>query len=179
MADTRILIGRILAAHGLKGEVKIKSFTEAPLDIASFDAVIASDGRKFAFSHERMQGEAVIAQVKGISDRNSAETLRGLDLYIDRADLPETDEDEFYHADLIDLPVLDSGGAEVGRVLAFHNFGGGDVMEIKRGNASVFVPFTMKMVPTVDVKGQRVVLSAEGLAAMLEANEKSREAGAA
>ena len=178
MTDKRILIGRILAAHGLKGEVKIKSFTEVPLDIASYGAVITSDGRKFTLEHERLQGETVIALIKGIADRTSAESLRGLDLYIDRADLPETDEDEFYHADLIDLPVVDASGAEVGRVLAFHNFGGGDVMEVKRGSASVFVPFTVKMVPTVDVKGGRVVLSAEGLAAMLEANEK-REAGAA
>ena len=178
MSDKRILIGRIVAAHGLKGEVKIKSFTEAPLDVASYGAVIASDGRKFTLQHERMQGETVIVAVKGISDRNSAESLRGLDLYVDRADLPETDVDEFYHADLIDLPVVDGSGAEVGRVLAFHNFGGGDVMEIKRGSASVFVPFTIRMVPTVDVKAARVVLSAEGLAAMLEANEKST-AGAA
>jgi 16S rRNA processing protein RimM len=174
MTDKRILIGRILAAHGLKGEVKIKSFTEAPLEIASYSAVMASDGRKFTLQHERMQGDVVIAAIKGISDRTSAESLRGLDLYVDRADLPATDEDEFYHADLIDLPVLDAEGAEVGRVVAFHNFGGGDVMEIKRGNAGVFVPFTLKMVPTVDVKGGRVVLSAEGLAAMLEANEKSQ-----
>ncbi len=178
MADKRILIGRILAAHGLKGEVKIKSFTEAPLDVASYGAVVASDGRKFTLQHERMQGDTVIAAIKGISDRNSAESLRSLDLYVDRSDLPETDEDEFYHADLIDLPVVDASGAEVGRVLAFHNFGGGDVMEIKRGHASVFVPFTVKMVPTVDIKGGRVALSAEGLAAMLEANEKST-AGAA
>jgi 16S rRNA processing protein RimM len=177
MSDKRILIGRILAAHGLKGEVKIKSFTEAPLDVASYGSVLASDGRKFVLQNERVQGETVIASIKGIVDRNSAESLRGLDLYVERADLPETDEDEFYHADLIDLPVMDAGGAEVGRVLAFHNFGGGDVMEVKRGSASVFVPFTLKMVPTVDVKAGRVVLSSEGLAAMLEANEKA--AGAA
>src|SRR5689334_4304678 len=123
MSDKRILIGRILAAHGLKGEVKIKSFTEAPLDVASFGSVLASDGRKFVLQNERMQGDAVLVSIKGILDRNSAETLRGLDLFIDRADLPETDEDEFYHADLIDLPVMDARGAEVGRVIAFHNFG--------------------------------------------------------
>lgn len=180
MTDKRILIGRILTAHGLKGEVKIKSFTEAPLDIASYGAVTASDGRKFELVNERMQGEAVVATIKGISDRTSAESLRGLDLWIDRADLPEPDDDEFYHADLIDLPVVDADGAEIGRVLAFHNFGGGDVVEIKRGTASIFMPFTVKMVPTVDVKGGRLVLSAEGLAAMLEANEKSQsQAGAA
>jgi 16S rRNA processing protein RimM len=178
MTDKRILIGRILAAHGLKGEVKIKSFTEAPLDVAAYGAVTASDGRKFMLERERMQGESVVAAIAGIADRTSAESLRGLDLYIDRADLPEPDDDEFYHADLIDLPVLDACGAEVGRVLAFHNFGGGEVMEVKRGAASVFVPFTLKMVPTVDVKAKRVVLSAEGLTAMLEANEKSK-AGAA
>ena len=180
MTDKRILIGRILTAHGLKGEVKIKSFTEAPLDIASYGAVMASDGRKFELTSERMQGDAVIAAIKGIGDRNSAESLRGLDLYVDRADLPVTEEDEFYHADLIDLPVVDAGGAEVGRVVAFHNFGGGDVMEMRRGTASVFVPFTEKMVPTVDVKGGRVVLSADGLEAMIAANEaKSGEAKAA
>jgi 16S rRNA processing protein RimM len=177
MADKRILIGRILAAHGLKGEVKIKSFTETPLDVASFGAVLASDGRKFVLQNERMQGETVLASIKGILDRNSAESLRGLDLYVDRAVLPETDADEFYHADLIDLPVTDARGAEVGRVLAFHDFGGGEVMEVKRGPASVFVPFTLKMVPTVDVKAGRIVLSSEGLAAMLEANDKA--AGAA
>ena len=177
MTDKRILIGRILGPHGLKGEVKIKSFTEAPLDLASYGAVIASDGRKFALEHERLQGDVVVASIKGLADRTSAESLRGLDLYVDRADLPATDEDEFYHSDLIDLPVVDASGAEVGRVIAFHNFGGGDVMEVKRGAASVFVPFTVAMVPTVDVKGGRVVLSSDGLAAMLEANEKA--AGAA
>ena len=177
MTDKRILIGRILGPHGLKGEVKIKSFTEAPLDLASYGAVVASDGRKFTLEHERLQGDVVVASIKGLADRTSAESLRGLDLYVDRADLPETDEDEFYHSDLIDLPVTDASGAEVGRVIAFHNFGGGDVMEVKRGPASVFVPFTVAMVPTVDVKGGRVVLSSDGLAAMLEANEKA--AGAA
>src|SRR5215475_2468804 len=105
MSDKRILIGRILAAHGLKGEVKVKSFTEAPLDVASFGAVLTSDGRKFVLQNERMQGETVLVSIKGILDRNSAESLRGLDLYVDRAELPETDEDEFYHADLIDLTV--------------------------------------------------------------------------
>ena len=177
MTDKRILIGRILGPHGLKGEVKIKSFTEAPLDLASYGAVIASDGRKFTLEHERLQGDMVVASIKGLADRTSAESLRGLDLYVDRADLPATDEDEFYHCDLIDLPVVDASGAEVGRIIAFHNFGGGDVMEVKRGAASVFVPFTVAMVPTVDVKGGRVVLSSDGLAAMLEANEKA--AGAA
>jgi 16S rRNA processing protein RimM len=178
MSDKRILIGRILAAHGLKGEVKIKSFTEAPLDIASYGAVMASDGRKFELVNERMQGETVVATIKGISDRTSAESLRGLALSVDRADLPEPDEDEFYHADLINLPVVDASGAEVGRVVAFHNFGGGDVVEVKRGTASVFVPFTVTMVPVVDVKGGRIQLSAEGLEAMLAANE-AKAAGAA
>ena len=177
MSEKRIIIGRIVAPHGLKGEVKIKSFTEAPLDVASYGPVMASDGRKFTLTDARMQGETVIAAIKGISDRTSAESLRGLDLTIDRADLPETEEDEFYHADLIDLPVVDAGGAEVGRVTAFHNFGGGDMVEIRRGAASVFVPFTQKMVPTIDLKGGRIVLSADGLAAMIDAN--AAKAGAA
>ena len=178
MSDKRILLGRILGPHGLKGEVKIKSFTEAPLDIASYGAVMASDGRLFELVQPRVQGEIVVAAIKGIADRTSAESLRGLELSIDRADLPEPEDDEFYHADLIDLPVVDADGAEVGRVAAFHNFGGGDVMEMRRGTASVFVPFTQKMVPSVDVKGGRMVLSAEGLEAMIAANE-AKAAGAA
>ena len=178
MSDKRILLGRILGPHGLKGEVKIKSFTEAPLDIASYGAVIASDGRLFELVQARMQGEIVVAAIQGIADRTSAESLRGLELSVDRSDLPEPDDDEFYHADLIDLPVLDASGGEVGRVVAFHNFGGGDVMEMRRGTASIFVPFTQKMVLTVDVKGGRVVLSAEGLEAMIAANE-AKAAGAA
>ena len=178
MTDKRIIIGRIVAPHGLKGEVKIKSFTEAPLDVASYGAVMASDGRKFSFSNPRMQGDVVVVAIDGIADRTSAESLRGLELAVDRADLPEPDEDEFYHADLIELAVVDASGAEVGRVVAFHNFGGGDVLEIRRGRASVFVPFTQKMVPTIDVKAGRIVLSAEGLAAMIDANNQPA-AGAA
>ncbi len=172
MTDKRIIIGRIVAPHGLKGEVKIKSFAEAPLDVASYGAVMASDGRKFTFSNPRMQGDVVVVTIDGIADRTSAESLRGLELAVDRADLPEPEEDEFYHADLIELPVVDASGEEVGRVVAFHNFGGGDVLEVRRGRASVFVPFTQKMVPTIDVKAGRIVLSAEGLAAMIDANNQ-------
>ena len=170
MTDKRIIIGRIVAPHGLRGEVKIKSFTEAPLDVASYGAVLANDGRKFKLGHARMQGDAVVVTVEGIADRTSAESLRGLELSIDRADLPEPDDDEFYHADLIDLPVVDANGTEVGLVVAFHDFGAGDVLELRRGTAAVFVPFTAAMVPVVDVKGGRIVLSAEGLAAMIDAN---------
>ena len=177
MSEKRIIIGRIVAPHGLKGEVKIKSFTEAPLDVASYGALMASDGRKFMLTDARLQGDVVVVAIAGIADRTSAESLRGLDLTIERADLPEPDEDEFYHADLIDLPVMDASGAEVGRVAAFHNFGGGEVIEIRRGAAGVFVPFTQKMVPTIDLKGGRIVLSAEGLAAMIDAN--AAKAGAA
>jgi len=77
MTEKRIIIGRIVAPHGLRGEVKIKSFTEVPLDVASYGAVLANDGRKFKLSHARMQGEAVVVTVEGIADRTSAESLRG------------------------------------------------------------------------------------------------------
>lgn len=170
MTDKRIIIGRIVAPHGLRGEVKIKSFTEAPIDVASYGAVMANDGRKFALSNARMQGDVVVVTIDGIADRTSAESLRGLELSISRADLPEPDEDEFYHADLIDLPVVDPNGEEIGRVVAFHDFGGGEVLELRRGSAAVFVPFTQAMVPTIDLKAGRVVLSSEGLAAMIDAN---------
>ena len=165
--------------HGIKGELRVKTFTGDPLALADYGPLYAKDGRAFQITDIRPANTVVVVRFKGISDRNAAEALAGTELFVDRSMLPDDgEEDEFYHADLIDLPVTDAGGAEVGRVLAFHNFGGGDVMEIKRGQASIFVPFTVKMVPTVDVKGGRVVLSVEGVDAMIAANE-AKTAGAA
>jgi len=178
MTDKQILLGRIVGPHGLKGEVKIKSFTAGPLDVASYGLVCAPDGRRFRLSNARLQGEVVICAIKGINDRNQAESLKGLELSVDRDDLPEAETGEFYQADLIGLPVCDATGAVVGEVLGFQHFGAGDLIEIglPEGRTS-FVPFADSMVPVVDPDEGKIVLSETGLAVL--AADDGRTAGKA
>ena len=176
MSEKQILLGRILGPHGLKGEVKIKSFTVEPLDVASYGPVSVADGRRFRLMNARMQGDIIIAGIKGVADRNLAETLKGLELSVDRDDLPETDEDEFYQADLIGLPVVDETGREVGEVLGFQHFGAGELIEIRRvDERTALVPFADSMVPVVE--RDRIVLSDAGLA-VLAADDAPAKAGA-
>jgi len=178
MSDKQILLGRILGTHGLKGEVKIKTFTADPLDVASYGPVSVADGRRFKLTNARLQGDVVIAGIRGVADRNVAETLKGLELTVDRDDLPAPEEGEFYQADLIGLPVVDEAGREVGEVLGFQHFGAGDLIEIKRTDArTAFVPFADSMVPTVE--RDRIVLSEAGLAVLAADDETAeRKAGA-
>ena len=171
MSDKQILLGRILGPHGLKGEVKIRSFTADPLAVASYGPVMAPDGRRFKLERARLQGDVVIAALKGVADRNFAESLKGLELSIARDDLPETDDGEFYQADLIGLPVVDEAGHELGEVVGFQDFGAGDLIEIRRPDQRTsFVPFADSMVPLVTE--DRVVLSETGVA-VLEADDQS------
>jgi 16S rRNA processing protein RimM len=165
--DKQILLGRIIGPHGLKGEVKIKSFTAEPLAVASYGPLTAPDGRMFRLTNARLQGEIVIAAIKGVTDRTLAESLKGLELKVDRDDMPETDDGEYYEADLIGLAVFDEGGDQVGEAMGFQNFGAGDLLEIRRttGRTS-FVPFAGNMVPEVDIEKGRIVLSETGLAVL-------------
>jgi 16S rRNA processing protein RimM len=179
MTDKQILLGRIIGPHGVKGEVKIKSFTADPLDVASYGSVAAPDGRRFKLLRTRLQGDVVIAAIKGIADRNTAETLKGVELSVARDDLPETGDDEFYQADLIGVAVYDEGGDKVGEVAGFQHFGAGDLLEIKRaGGGTTFVPFADSMVPHVDVEAGRVVLSESGIAVLNADDAAERKAGA-
>jgi 16S rRNA processing protein RimM len=176
--DKQILLGRILGPHGVKGEVKIKSFTADPLDVASYGSVMAPDGRRFRLERTRLQGDVVIASIKGIADRNAAETLKGVELSVDRDDLPETEDGEFYQADLIGLSVYDQGGDKVGEVAGFQHFGAGDLLEIRRaGGKTSFVPFADSMVPDVDVEAGRVTLSESGMAVLAADEAAERKAG--
>ena len=177
MGDKQILLGKILGPHGLKGEVKIKSFTADPLAVASYGPVSAPDGRRFNLVRPRLAGDVVIAAIKGVSDRNFAEALKGLELTVSRDDLPEADDGEFYQADLIGLAVVDNTGREVGEVLGFQHFGAGDLIEIKRaGDRTSLVPFTNDMVPVVDIDEGRVVLSETALA-VLAADDGAQKEG--
>lgn len=155
------------AAHGIKGELRVKSFTGDPLALADYGPLFAKDGRKFAITDIRPANNVVVVRFKGINDRNAAEALTGTELFVDRAVLPDDGgDDEFYHADLVGLKVRDDTGAEIGRITAVQNFGGGDLLEIAvDGRHEILVPFSAAAVPEVAIAGGyvRVDPAAAGL----------------
>jgi 16S rRNA processing protein RimM len=164
----RVCMGMVGAPHGVRGAVRIKSFTDVPEAIANYGALEDERGeRKFTLCIVgTAKGDGmVIATLSGVADRDQAETLRGLRLYAPRAVLPATEEDEFYHADLVGLTVMLGDGSTLGTVIAVHDFGAGDVLEIARDRGQpVVVPFTRAVVPVVDLAAGRVVLDPpEGL----------------
>ncbi len=160
-ADDRILLGRIAGAQGLRGEVKINSFTADPENIAAYGPLTDCKGRQFTIERVRhLKGGAVVALLAGVKDRGAAEGLQGTELYVARDRLPEADEDEWYYEDLVGLKAVSPQGDEIGEVLSVQNFGAGDLLEIRPADArrSRFVPFTKAAVPIVDVKNGRIVV---------------------
>ena len=155
-----MLLGEIGAAQGLKGEVRIRSYTQDPSAIANYGTLEDEHGRVVEIESVRITPKALIARIKGVTTREAAEALNHTKLYIDRALLPERDEEEWYHVDLIGLAVVDKDGAPIGTVAAIHNFGAGDLIEVKpaAGGPTVLVRFTRDTVPEVDVEGGRLVL---------------------
>ena len=159
MERDRILVAEIGAAHGLRGEVRLWSFTADPMAVKDYGALEAADGRMFHVEALRPSKNFFVARLRGVSDRDAAEALCKLKLYIPRARLPATQNGEFYHADLIGLAVITTGGTSCGIVVAVQNFGAGDLIEIKpeRG-ATVMLPFTDAVVPQVDIAAGRLVI---------------------
>jgi 16S rRNA processing protein RimM len=140
------------AAHGIKGELRVKTFTGDLLALGDYGPLYSGDGRAFEIDDIRPAGEVVVVRFKGVRDRTAAEALTGIELFVDRSVLPAEEEDEFYHADLVGLAVHDETGAEAGRVTAVQNFGGGDILEITfRGRNGVLIPFSQAAVPEVDI----------------------------
>jgi 16S rRNA processing protein RimM len=141
------------AAHGIKGELRVKTFTGDPLALADYGPLYARDGRAFQIVDIRPANTVVVVRFKGISHRNAAEALAGTELFVDRSMLPDDgEEDEFYHADLVGLAVRDDTGADIGKVVAVHNFGGGDILDVTlAGRKGVLVPFTQAAVPDVSI----------------------------
>ncbi|MGD9638066.1 MAG: ribosome maturation factor RimM [Alphaproteobacteria bacterium] len=159
--EKRVCVGVITGAHGVKGQVKIKSFTANPEDIAAYGVLEDDSGiKKF---NVRILGEGkdfLRAEIKGVSDRNEAELLRGVNLFVSREKLPETVEEEYYHTDLIGLDVFNNEGVLIGSVAAIYDFGAGDVLEIKSlDNKLNMLPFTKEIVPIVDIKNHKVVVN--------------------
>ena len=126
-----VLMAVIGAAHGIKGELRVKTFTDDPLALGGYGSLFAKDGRRFDILDIRPQGTVVVVRFKGVGDRSAAEALTGTELFVDRAALAaDLDDEEFYHADLVGLSVVDEQGAQIGKVAAVHNFGAGDILEI-------------------------------------------------
>ena len=160
MPPSQICLARIGAAHGVRGAVKLWTFTEDPLAVKHYGPLVTKDGaRQFEVTHVREAKGHLVATLKGIATREEAERLNGVELYVAREKLPETGEDEYYHADLIGLAAVDAAGEPLGRVIAIHNFGAGDIIEIAPPNgATMLLPFTNAVVPTIDLEGGRVVI---------------------
>lgn len=151
----QLLMGRIGAAHGIGGEVRIQSFTEEPLALASYGPLATNrPGLVIEIESARATTNVLVARLKGIKDRTAAEKLNGVELYIDRDKLPPAeDDDDFYHADLIGLEARLSDGSVVGKVTAIPNFGASDLLEVRdeRTGDTYLYPFTKAVVPTVKV----------------------------
>jgi 16S rRNA processing protein RimM len=159
-ADKRICVARIGAAHGVRGAVKLWTFTEDPFAVKRYGPLSTRDGsRQFELAQAREARDHLVATFKGITTREAAERLNGLELYVAREKLPATDDDEYYHADLIGLAAVTTADAPLGRVVAIHNFGAGDIIEIAPpAGATLLLPFSNAVVPTVDLAGGRVVI---------------------
>ncbi|MDX2143134.1 MAG: ribosome maturation factor RimM [Rhodospirillaceae bacterium] len=156
--SSRICLGVIVGSKGLKGEVRIKSFTADPADIGAYGAVSDEGGTRSWTV--RVKGEAkgaVVAALKGVGDRTAADALKGTRLYVDRAALPDPEDGTYYQADLVGLRVQLTTGEEIGNVTAVHNFGAGDILEVgqpgqESGQETTMVPFSNDIVAEMNVK---------------------------
>lgn len=157
-----LLMGRIGSAHGIKGEVRIQSFTEDPLALVDYSPLATNrPGLSITILSARTNTNVLVAKLEGVNNRDAAEKLNGVELYVDRELLPETeDEDDFYHADLIGLDARLADGAMLGEVIAVPNFGAGDLIEIRdpRSGDTYLYPFTRKVVPEVHLKQGYLVI---------------------
>lgn len=156
-----ILLGEIGTAHGIRGEVSIRTFTEEPADIAAYGPLCDKSGqRTFKIEALRVASKAVIARLQGVNDRTTAENLRNTGLYVKRSQLPELEPGAYYHEDLAGLAAVEPEGAMLGTVLCVVNFGAGDLVEISRPGErdTLLVPFTKEAVPQVDLQMGRVTV---------------------
>ena len=156
MSSDRVLLGVVAAPHGVRGLVRIKSFTEDPMAVGAYGLLSDEAGKKnYRVEALSASRDAVLARIEGVADRTAAEALRGLRLYVERNALPDAGEREWYEADLIGLAAVGRDGRDWGKVVAFHDFGAGSMMEVSGG---AMLPFTDEAVPEIDVEGGKVVI---------------------
>ena len=160
----QICIARIGAPHGVRGAVKLWTFTDDPLAVCDYGPLTTKDGaRSFDVTDARVAKDHLVATLTGVADRDAAARLNGVELYIARDVLPPTEDGEYYHADLIGLSAIDPSDAPIGRVLAIHDFGAGTIIEIAPPSGpTLLLPFTDAVVPTVDLVNGRVVIVMPG-----------------
>ncbi|MBP0437793.1 ribosome maturation factor RimM [Tianweitania sediminis] len=177
MSDSKYInLAVVGAAHGIKGEVRVKTFTGDPLALGDYGPLRTQTGQELVVAQVRPAKDVVIVRFKGVETRNDAEALNGTELLVLRDKLPEPEEDEFYHVDLIGLRVETASGEPVGTIAAIHDFGAGEMLEVKRPGAKpALVPFTQAAVPTVDIKTG--VVQVEPIAAGLVDDEDDGDAG--
>jgi 16S rRNA processing protein RimM len=158
-----ILLAVIGAAQGIKGEVRVKSYTQTPEGFAGYGLLYDASGRSFEVLSTRVAKEIVVTRFKGLQDRNAAEALTGTQLFVERALLKKVaeDDDEFLHADLIGMTVLDREGQTYGNVLSVLNFGAGDILDVSPGHGpSIAIPFTKAAVPHIDLGARTITIDA-------------------
>jgi len=156
-----ILLAAVLGAHGLKGEVRVKSFAQSPDALGAYGPLHTADGRLFTVAGLRAgkEGEAVVA-LREVADRGAAEALKGTELFVAREALPAPADEEFYHADLVGMDAQDRDGRRIGKVTGVRNFGASDVIEIARDDGDeILIAFTRRNVPEIDLKARRVVIA--------------------
>jgi 16S rRNA processing protein RimM len=163
----RICVGAIAGSFGVSGEVRLKSFCAEPEAVASYGPLFTEDGtRSFTVKLTRPVAGGLGVRLSGVATKEQADALKGVSLYADRSRLPKLPDDEYYHSDLIGLEARDTGGGVLGRVIAVHNHGAGDLLEIEGGGrkSPLLLPFTLAVVPTVDLAANCMIIDLpEGL----------------
>jgi len=157
----RVCVAQIGSPHGVRGEVRLKSFTADPLAVKDYGPLTSEDGTTtFVIEAVREAKDHLVARLAGVSDRDAAARLARTRLYVPRTRLPPPAADEFYHADLIGLAAVRADGSELGTVVAIHDFGAGDILELRQEGKrdTVMLPFTSTTVPVVDIAGGRIVI---------------------
>jgi 16S rRNA processing protein RimM len=159
MSD-EVLVGVFGAPHGVRGEIRLKSYTQDPASIAAFGALHDSAGREFVLTASRpLKDDLLVVRVKGVADRDAAQKLTHVKLFIAREKLPPPDEDEFYCCDLIGLRAETAGGDLLGTIVAVPNYGAGDILEVAPpAGETLLFPFTRAVVPQIDLAGGRVIV---------------------
>nr|WP_321455226.1 ribosome maturation factor RimM [uncultured Cohaesibacter sp.] len=174
----KVCIAQFGAAHGVRGEVRIKLFAEDPDALFDYGPLETADGsRQFEFLSARESKTVFVCRIKGLNNRNDVEALTGQRLYVDRDKLPELEEEEFYHSDLIGLDVRLEDGTSIGSIVAIHDFGSGDMLDVmpKRGKG-YYIPFTREVVPELKIsEGFVLVNPPEGLLDEADESERAQE----
>lgn len=164
MTSAQICVARIGAPHGVRGQVRLWTFTEDPYAVLDYGPLATKDGKRtIEVDNVREAKGHLVATLKGVTDRDAAARLNGVELYVARDALPDTGDGEYYHADLIGLAAVNAAGEAIGRVVAMHDFGAGDIIEIAPPSGpTLLLPFTDAVVPTVDIAGGKVMIEMPG-----------------